>query len=70
MQTARLHVAGDGVIWAIAKCAMCGDINKYLASDAVTDSIPCKGCGLPMDLQRAIAEANQRRLSPAGSQRA
>ena len=59
MQTVRLHVAGDGVTWAMAKCSMCGEIYKYRVIEASVGILRCRGCGLPMDMQLAIMEAHR-----------
>lgn len=57
MQSIRLHVAGDGVIWAMSKCKVCGQVDKHLASDAIAGTIPCKRCGHKMDMKGATVEA-------------
>jgi recombinational DNA repair protein (RecF pathway) len=57
MQSVRLHVAGNGVIWALSKCKVCGEVDKHLAVDAVAGLIACKACGHRMDMKGATVEA-------------
>jgi recombinational DNA repair protein (RecF pathway) len=57
MQSVRLHVAGDGVLWALSKCKVCGEVDKHLAVDAVAGRIACKACGHRMDMRGATVEA-------------
>lgn len=60
MITVRMHVDGRGVLWAMAKCRVCGQIHKYLASDAVGAGVRCRSCGRPLELAGAVIEAAQR----------
>jgi hypothetical protein len=57
MQSVRLHVAGNGVVWALSKCRGCGEVTKHLAADAIVSSIACKRCGRLMDMKGATIEA-------------
>jgi hypothetical protein len=57
MQSVRLHVAGNGVLWALSKCKVCGEVDKHLAVDAVAGLIACKACGHRMDMKGATVEA-------------
>ena len=57
MQSVRLHVAADGVIWAMSKCRACGEVTKHLAADAIVGAIACKRCGHLMDMKGATIEA-------------
>jgi len=57
MQSVRLHVASDGVIWAMSKCKVCGEVTKHRAADAMLGSIPCPRCGRQMDMKGATIEA-------------
>jgi hypothetical protein len=57
MQSVRLHVAGNGVVWALSQCRGCGAVNKHLAADAIVGAIQCKGCGRLMDMKGATIEA-------------
>ena len=57
MQSVRLHVAGNGVIWAISKCRSCGEVAKHLAADAIVGPIACGRCGRQMDMKGATIEA-------------
>jgi DNA-directed RNA polymerase subunit RPC12/RpoP len=57
MQSVRLHIAGNGVIWALSKCKVCGEVDKHLAVDAVARLIACKACGHRMDMKGATVEA-------------
>lgn len=56
MQSVRMHVDGDGVIWAMAKCRICGQVHKYRMTDAIAGAVNCKSCDRPMDLDRALIE--------------
>ena len=66
MQSVRLHVAGNGVIWALSKCRGCGEVNKHLAADAIVGSIPCNRCGRLMDMKGATIEAVEAARDRAG----
>ena len=57
MQSVRLHVAGNGTIWVLAKCRICGQVDKHLAADAIVAAIPCGKCGHHMDMKGATIEA-------------
>jgi len=57
MQSVRLHVAGDGVVWAMSKCRACGEVTKHLVADAIASRIACKRCGGLMDMTGATIEA-------------
>jgi hypothetical protein len=57
MQSVRLHVAGNGVIWAMSRCKVCGEVTKHLAADAIVGVIPCSKCGHAMDMKGATIEA-------------
>ena len=57
MQSVRLHVAAEGVVWAMSRCKACGDVTKHLVADAILGPIPCGKCGHPMDLKGATIEA-------------
>lgn len=57
MQSVRLHVAGNGVVWALSKCRGCGEVTKHLAADAIVSSIACNRCGRLMDMKGATIEA-------------
>ena len=57
MQSVRLHVAGDGVVWAMSKCRACGDVTKHLVAEAIAARIACKRCGALMDMTGATIEA-------------
>jgi hypothetical protein len=57
MQSVRLHVAGNGTIWVISKCKVCGEVDKHLAADAIVAAIPCGKCGHRMDMKGAAIEA-------------
>jgi len=57
MQSVRLHVAANGVIWAMSKCRQCGEVTKHLAADAIVGAIPCRRCGHFMDMKGATIEA-------------
>jgi hypothetical protein len=57
MQSIRLHIAGDGVVWAMSRCKICGEVSKHLVSDAIGQTIPCGKCGHAMDMRGATIEA-------------
>ena len=57
MLSVRLHVAENGVIWAVSKCRTCGAETRHLAADAIVGTIACKGCGHEMDMKGATIEA-------------
>ena len=57
MQSVRLHVAGNGVMWAMSKCRACGEVTKHLVAEAIAGRIACKRCGGLMDMTGATVEA-------------
>ena len=57
MRSVVMHVDGAGVIWALAKCRVCGEVHKYLAADAITSGVNCKSCKHPMELAGAVIAA-------------
>jgi len=57
MQSVRLHVAGNGSIWVISRCKVCGEVDKHLAADAIVGAIQCGKCGRRMDMKGATVEA-------------
>ena len=57
MRSVVMHVDGAGVIWALAKCRLCGEVHKYLAADAIASGVNCKGCKHPMELAGAVIAA-------------
>ena len=57
MQSIRLHVAGNGVVWAMSKCKVCGEVDKHQIVDAVAGLVTCKACGHRMDMKGATVEA-------------
>jgi hypothetical protein len=57
MQSVRLHIASNGVIWAMSRCKVCGEVTKHLAADAMIGLIPCPRCGHQMDMKGATIEA-------------
>ena len=57
MQSVRLHLAGDGLVWAMSRCRTCGDVTKHLVADAIAGRIQCKRCGCLMDMTGATVEA-------------
>jgi RNase P subunit RPR2 len=59
VQSVRLHIDGNGVTWAMAKCRVCGEVHKYPISEALAGGVKCKSCGRPMEIQGAVVEAAQ-----------
>jgi hypothetical protein len=51
-----MHVDKNGVIWAMAKCRICGEVHKYLSSEAIAGPVNCRSCGRPMEMQGAVIE--------------
>jgi len=49
MLTVRMHGDGNGVIWAMAKCRICGEVHQYLVTEAIAGPVQCKSCGRPME---------------------
>ncbi|MEO8754023.1 MAG: GAF domain-containing protein [Casimicrobiaceae bacterium] len=68
MQSVRLHVSGDGEVWALSKCSRCGEVDKHTLRLAATGTVPCKKCGHQMDMTGATVEAVDAEVSrPSGS---
>ncbi len=57
MQSVRMHVDGSGVLWALTKCRMCGEIHKYLATEVVQGEAICRSCRHRMSVDGAVFEA-------------
>ena len=57
MQSVRMHVDGSGVIWALTKCRVCGEVHKYLATEVVEGKAVCKSCSHQMSVEGAVFEA-------------
>jgi hypothetical protein len=56
--TVRLHLDGSQILWALVRCEICTDVNKYLAVEAAHLPIRCKKCGYAMDVRaRLMADA-------------
>ena len=57
----RLHLDGADAAWALVRCELCADINKYPALDAAQRAIRCKTCGYAMDVrEQLVADATKR----------
>jgi hypothetical protein len=57
MNTTRLFVDGVGVGWAVVRCEVCANINKYPALSASNAPVKCTACGTVMDLRRLLTAA-------------
>ena len=57
MQSVRMHVDGQGVMWALTKCRVCGEVHKYLAAEVVRGEAVCKSCKNHMQIQGAVFDA-------------
>jgi hypothetical protein len=57
LQGVRLHIAGNGTIWILSQCKICGQADKHLAADAIVAAVACTHCGLRMDMKDATIEA-------------
>jgi hypothetical protein len=67
MQSVRMYTDGDGVVWAMAKCRVCGEVHKYLLTDAIAGAVKCKSCHRPMELDHALIETDERKRLPDGA---
>jgi len=67
MRTVVMHVDQAGVVWAIAKCRVCGEVHKYLLTDAIAGAVKCKSCHRPMELDHALIETDERKRLPDGA---
>ena len=47
MQSVRMHLDGNGVVWAMAKCRVRGEVHEYLVSEVLAGA-KCKICRHPM----------------------
>lgn len=58
---ARLHFDGAANLWALVRCDVCTDVNKYPAAEAARSPVHCKKCGHSMDVrEQIVAEAAKR----------
>ena len=62
MNSVHLHVDGEGVLWALARCRVCRSVHKYLAIDAICGSARCVSCDHVMELQGAFVESRDAML--------
>ena len=52
----------------VGKCAVCGEVHKFLAEEAVLAPMQCKSCGQQVDLRehvRGLIDAGQMVQPPA-----
>lgn len=57
----RLHLDAAQNLWALVRCDVCTDVNKYPAFEAAQIPIQCKKCGHSMDVrERLVADAAKR----------
>ena len=57
----RLHLDGAQRLWALVRCDVCTDVNKYPAFEAAQIPVQCKKCGHSIDVrERLAAEAAKR----------
>lgn len=54
MQSIRLHLDGNGMLWALAKCRTCGEVHKYPMTEVATGPVECRSCGRPMEIEGAV----------------
>jgi hypothetical protein len=64
--TARLYLDGAKTLWALVRCDVCTDVNKYPASEAARLPVLCKKCGHAMDVRAQIALAAAERTEVSG----
>ena len=57
MQSVLMRIDGDGTLWALTKCKVCGEVHKYLAAEVVRGPVICKSCGRQMSIDGATVEA-------------
>lgn len=57
MQPVHMHVDGSGVMWALTKCQMCGEVHKYLATDVVQGEATCRSCSQRISVAGALFDA-------------
>ena len=64
MATLRLYVDGLGRGWAIVRCSVCTDVDKYPALDAFDAPVQCR-CGHLTNVRDGLmAEVGKRPNSP------
>ena len=63
---ARLHLDGANTLWALVRCDVCTDVNKYPAFEAAQIPVVCKKCGHSMDVRAQIAAAAAKRSEVPG----
>ena len=63
MTTARLYVDGFGKGWAIVRCNVCTDVDKYPALDAFDALVKCK-CGHLTNVRDALVAATRIQNTP------
>ena len=54
MLSVVMRVDSAGVIWALAKCRVCGQVHKYPAAEAIDPGVHCKSCKHAMELAGAV----------------
>lgn len=68
MQAVRLHIAGNGQVWVLARCT-CGDVDKHSLASAASGALRCKRCGYKLDLAGAVVEAVEAEVDKASGSR-
>jgi hypothetical protein len=63
---ARLHLDGAKTLWALVRCDVCTDVDKYPALEAARTPVLCKKCGHSMDVRAQIAAAAAKRIEVPG----
>jgi hypothetical protein len=59
----RLYVDGFGRGWALVRCNVCTDVDKYPALDAFDAPLVCK-CGERLNVRDAVMEAARAWATP------
>ena len=63
---ARLHIDGAANPWALVRCEVCADVNKYPAFEAAESPVQCRKCGHSMDVREQIVTDAARRPEVPG----
>lgn len=65
MQSVLMRIDGNGTLWALTKCKVCGEVHKYLAADVVRGPVACKSCSRQMSIDGATVETALDQQAPA-----
>jgi len=56
MQSVRVHLDGNGVLWRLRSAASAAKFNKHVMDEVAAGPVNCKTCSHPMALEGAVLD--------------